>query len=131
MRRRQQGGAANGNQQQLQRSRSQQQQQRSRSRPRSRVRLNRNNFNQNQNAFKRSNSINARLGNNGPAQIRRRQRLTSNSQQLNRPMTGRIIKRTQKKAVGARVQRNIRNGVANGGNNRRGGRVVKRWIRIT
>lgn len=114
-------------------------QQTSRSRPRSRVRLNRNNFANNRNAanqaqpMRRSNSVNARLGNNGSNQTRRRGRMTSNvrnqNNQLNRPITGRIVKR---KAAGARIPRanqNVRkNGAALAVNARRG-RIVKRWIR--
>lgn len=127
----------------------QQQQQRGRSRSRGRVRLNRNNFNNRAPStqaqqFKRSNSVNGRLGNNGPAQIRRRRRFASNTRnpntQINKPIGGRIIKRNPRNQVGARIQRNVRkNGNALGingrgggqGRGRGGGRVVKRWIQIT
>lgn len=115
-----------------------QQQQTSRSRPRSRVRLNRNNFAANRNAANqaqpkgRSNSVNARLGNRGPSQTRRRGRMASNARQpntqLNRPIAGRIVKR---KAAGPRIQRNKQNARKNGtalAVNARRGRVVKRWI---
>ncbi|KAG5679665.1 hypothetical protein PVAND_009220 [Polypedilum vanderplanki] len=115
----------------------QQQQQQQRGRSRSRNRLNRNNFKQQQpqnNAIRRrSNSVNARLGNNGPARNRSRNNLKQNSvqlrrsnsinarlgnvkgraasrnrnnrNQLNRPMTGRIIKRKanqQNRKIGVR-----------------------------
>lgn len=118
-----------------------QQQQRGRSRTRSRVRLNRNNFSNNRNAnnqapLRRSNSVNARLGNNGPTQIRRRRRFVSQSRnpntQLNKPIGGRIVKRNTRNPIGARIQRNIRrNGNANAlGANARRGKIVKRWIKI-
>lgn len=121
-----------------------QQQQRGRSRSRSRVRLNRNNFNNNnrnnpnnQSQTRRSNSVNARLGQAVPAQIRRRPRFTSQTRtantQLNKPFGGRIVKRTQRNPVGARIQRNVRkNGPVLGINNaRRGGKTFKRWIKIS
>lgn len=158
-------GQSNGAQQQQQG-----QQQRSRSRTRSRVRLNRNNFNNrngngnNQAPLKRSNSaVNPRLGNNGPAQIRRRRRFASNTRnpntQMNKPLTGRIVKRNPKpvggrgqvgprarpigarnqRQVGARAQRPVRkNGNALGvnarnalGPNGRRGKAIKRWIQIS
>lgn len=119
-----------------------QQQQRGRSRSRSRVRLNRNNFNNrnnnnfnnNQSQIRRSNSVNARLGNGGPTQIRRR-RFASNNRnqntQLNKPIGGRIVKRTPKTNTGARIQRNVRKtGPALGVNPRRG-KIFKRWIKIS
>lgn len=79
-----------------------------RSRSRSRVRLNRNNFrNSNAVPLKRSNSVNARLGRNGPSNtvqqkqtVRRRFRSqrrinnnNNNTTRFNRPLTGRIVKR--------------------------------------
>lgn len=98
-----------------------------RSRSRSRVRLNRNNFRNNSNAapFKRSNSINARLGRNGPAlaaattqnpQTRQRRfrsqtrnnnankNNANNVNKFNRPLTGRIIKRSNLKNGGVTKQ---------------------------
>ena len=138
----------------------QQQQQRSRSRPRSRVRLNRNNFNnrngnnqqQQQPQMKRSNSVNARLGNVRPTQTRRR--FASNTRnpntQLNKPLGGRIAKRNPRNPrnpVGARVQRTVRknanqlrgnarnalNGNARNtlGANVRRGKIIKRWILVS
>jgi hypothetical protein len=121
--------------------------------------LNRNNFannnNNNRNAnnqqapLRRSNSVNARLGSNGPAQNRRR-RLASNTRnqntQLNKPMSGRIVKRNPRKQIGtgprqigtgprkqngiARARNIVRNGNALGVNPRRG-RIVKRWILVS
>lgn len=95
-----------------------------RSRSRSRVRLNRNNFRNNSNAapFKRSNSINARLGRNGPAlaatqnqtQIRQgrfrsqsrnnNKNNANNVNRFNRPLTGRIVKRGNLKNGGVTKQ---------------------------
>jgi len=117
------------------------QQQRSRSRPRSRVRLNRNNFNNrngnNQAPMKRSNSINARLGNAGSAPIRRRRGFATNTRnpntQLNKPLGGRIVKRNPRNPAAGRVQRNVRKNAnqlgenaRNGVNARRGGKIIKR-----
>lgn len=121
-----------------------------RSRSRSRVRLNRNNFrNGNQAPLKRSNSVNSRLGGNGPAnnvqrqnqqQIRRRTRSQSrgnnrqannNNRQinnrrqgnrLNRPLQGRITKRTQRTPGLATTRRNpVGNAIKNA-------KKFKRWI---
>lgn len=123
----------------------QQQQNNGRSRSRSRVRLNRNNFrNGNQAPLKRSNSVNARLGGNGPANIVQRQqqqarrrrtrsqsrggnnnnnnRRQGNQTRLNRPLQGRITKRIQRKPGLATVRRNI------AGNAIKNMKKLKRWI---
>ncbi len=110
--------------------------QRSRSRSRSRVRLNRSNFqNGNQNMRKRSNSVNSRLGANGPTnnqmQGNRRRRLLSqnrggnvgmkrNQSRLNRTMQGRITK--LKRPGNAIIRRN------QAGNAIRNAKKFKRFI---
>lgn len=117
-----------------------------RSRSRSRVRLNRNNFrNGNQAPLKRSNSVNSRLGGNGPANIVQRQqqqqnrrrrtrsqsrgnininnnRRQGNQMRLNRPLQGRITKRTQRKPGLATIRRNA------AGNAINNAKKFKRWI---
>lgn len=127
-----------------------------RSRSRSRQRLNRNNFRTNAAPLRRSNSVNARLGNNGPQvqqqqqQIQnRRRRFRSRSRnnnmknnynanngnkiirnnnrnrnqqnQMNRPLTGRIIKRKINRKTGMNTQR-IRNAAA------KNVKKLQRWI---
>lgn len=117
-----------------------------RSRSRSRIRLNRNNFRNNNNAapIKRSNSVNTRLGRNGPAnapqnQPIRRQRnnfrsqsrnnkkmINNNGNRLNRPLGGRIIKRKNNlKPVGLTKQVRRQNAT---GNAMRNAKKFKRWI---
>lgn len=132
------------------------QQQQQRGRSRSRTRLNRNNFRpqqQQQAQLRRSNSVNARLGNN--RQVRNRSRSRNNFKQnagqlrrsgsinarlgtakrrivagnrinqFNRPMTGRIIKRKVNRKVGVRKA----NAVGNVGNAAaRNAKKLQRWI---
>lgn len=128
-----------------------QQQQQQRSRSRSRQRINRNNFRNNNTApLKRSNSVNNRLGNNGPkpqvqqqnirrfrSRSRSRNNLNNsnnnrrnsfgnnnkniNRNQTNRPLTGRIVKRRINRRTGANVQP-IRNAAA------RNVKKLQRWI---
>jgi hypothetical protein len=144
----------------------QQQQQRGRSRSRSRPRLNRNNFKQQQqqqqqNAAplrRRSNSVNARLGNNNNSSrpVRNRSRARNNStqqnagqirrsgsvngrlgtaakgravgkqrfiqNQMNRPMTGRIVKRKVNRKVPVRKANAFGNAAA------RNVKKLQRWI---
>jgi len=130
------------------------QQQQQRSRSRSRQRLNRNNFrNNNTTPVRRSNSVNARLGNNGPqqqVQQNRRGRFRSRSRnnmnnnnnvnrrsnsannnannnrninrnQINRPRTGRIVKRRVNFKTGTNPQQ-VRNAAARNVNK------LQRWI---
>lgn len=119
-----------------------------RGRSRSRTRLNRNNFTNNAAnpvQFRRSNSLNTRLGNNGPAAIannqngRRRMRSRSrngvnNKNQfinINRPQTGRIIKRKINRNVAAnnnQVQRGQRRPNTFGNAAARNAKKLQRWI---
>jgi hypothetical protein len=123
-------------------------------RSRSRVRLNRSNFRNTNNgsATKRSSSVNARLGQNGPPnqvqnqrrRFRSRSRNVNGNKQVNRPLAGRIAKRKPirkgnniqqqilRKTAIRNVAQNIRNTRNSGIRNNRINRAsqnFKRWIR--